>query len=77
MKSTKAPLHIVAATIVSLFAVSSFADPLSLPKLSIPSFELPEVNIDVEIPTPDLDELWEDLALELIVGPNTDVTEAE
>lgn len=74
MKTAKTPLSLVAVVFLLFGASSSFADPLafSLPTLSLPTFELPEIAVDLEIPTPDLEKLWDDLSLELIVGPEVE-----
>ena len=62
---------------LSLIAGASFADPLQLPSLSIPAIELPELSIDVTLPSPDFDALWSDTSAVPEAVPVADVSVAE
>lgn len=77
MKTLNKAWNFVIASVLLLGANVSTADPLAfnLPTLSLPTFELPEVVVDMEIPTPDLDQLWDEFAVELISGPAVEGTD--
>lgn len=77
MKTLNKAWNLVVASVLLLGANISIADPLAfnLPTLSLPTFEIPEVVVDMEIPTPDLDQLWDEITVELISGPTVEGTD--